>query len=224
MKLYTYIFLLLMNAQCTRIGMADSCLASCKRTSNSCFTASILTSNMIYSNQSGASQTAIIKETEPNGNFSDAYKSSNFLGSNSISVKITISGAMSSDSDIDIIEASIGGSAFKDYRFSMTGNAGCELFYSSQSFLYSSTASALDSSWNSAGSMNAPIIFPYKENQSYSIYIICKGTSGSTYSVSKEDFNSGSSANSAFLNNEAYNMCHSSEKRCFAKCDRGNIF
>lgn len=137
MKLYTYIFLLLMNAQCTRIGMADSCLASCKRTSNSCFTASILTSNMIYSNQSGASQTAIIKETEPNGNFSDAYKSSNFLGSNSISVKIIMSGAMSSDSDIDIIEASIGGSAFKDYRFSMTGNAGCELFYSSQSFLYS---------------------------------------------------------------------------------------
>ncbi|HMV78162.1 MAG TPA: hypothetical protein PKA14_09545 [Leptospiraceae bacterium] len=91
-------------------------------------------------------------------------------------------------------------------------------------FFTASTASALDSSWNSAGSMNAPIIFPYKENQSYSIYIICKGTSGSTYSVSKEDFNSGSSANSAFLNNEAYNMCHSSEKRCFAKCDRGNIF
>lgn len=224
MKLFSLTILLFLSVQCTKLGLADSCLAKCRRVNNGCFTKNILTNSIIFYNPLAVGYVSSAQETEPNGNFNDANQNYNYLSIGSNTIRRSVTGVISSDSDIDIITSSTGGAPFKGDLYSKTGTAGCELFYSAQNNLFSSTASVPDSSWKNSSLNGASVIFPYKESQSYSVYIICKGTAGSTYSISDEPYDPGALLGPAYINKETYNICHSSNRHCTARCDRGDLF
>ncbi len=219
---------------CNRIGVSQSCLSKCSSQNKAClainYASNSSLTNSLSSSSSSSSNSATKTETEPNDTFVTAFENGNAFGVGSSVSKYIYEGKVSSATDIDIISSSTSSSSFKGVSFTQSAASlslvNCELFYGTNS-MSSLDSSLPTSSYVSAGKMNPSYIFPYQKDIFYRVYIICKGTANSSYSVTAEVYDPSVSpavAVGATINSTSYANCVSSEKACQKNCNSKGLF
>lgn len=221
---------------CNRIGVSQSCLSKCSSQNKAClainYASNSTLTNSLSSSSSSSSSSATKTEKEPNDTFYNAAHNFNSLSVDSSSYKTIFNATISSNTDIDIISTSTNSVSFKGISFTQNSNltsVNCELIFgSSGSTLGDSNTSVIpDTGFKSAGKLNPTYAFPYVKDLYYEIYIICKGTANSSYSVTAEVYDPGVSpavSVGAAVNSTSYANCVSSEKACQKNCNSKGLF
>ncbi|HNI97170.1 MAG TPA: hypothetical protein PKN56_12780 [Leptospiraceae bacterium] len=219
---------------CNRIGVSQSCLSKCSSQNKAClainYASNTSLTNSLSSSSSSSSSSATKTEVEPNDTFYNSNQNFNAFGEGSSTTKSTFNGTINSSNDIDILPTGTTDANFKGTIFTQNNNltsVNCELFYGGSSTLDYSNTSVPDSGFKSAGKLNPSYTFPYVKDLHYAIYIICKGTANTSYSVTAEIYDPGVSpavAVGATINSTSYANCVSSEKAYQKNCNSKGLF
>lgn len=219
---------------CNRIGVSQSCLSKCSSQNKAClainYASNSTLTNSLSSSSSSSSSSATKTETEPNDTFYNSNQNLNSFGVTTDAPKLVFNGTISTANDIDILPTGTTQSNFKGTSFTQTGGlstVSCELFYGKSDSVFLNNTSTPDSSFTSAGKLNPSYTFPYVKDLHYTIYIICKGTANSSYSVTAEIYDPGVSpavSVGAAVNSTSYANCVSSEKACQKNCNSKGLF
>ncbi len=219
---------------CNRIGVSQSCLSKCSSQNKAClainYASNTSLTNSLSSSSSSSSSSATKTETEPNDTFYNSNQNFNAFGVGSTTTKSTFYGTINSSNDIDILPTGTTDANFRGTIFTQNNNltsVNCELFYGGSSTLDYSNTSVPDSGYKSAGKLNPSYTFPYVKDLHYTIYIICKGTANSSYSITAENYDPSVSpavSVGAAVNSTSYANCVSSEKACQKNCNSKGLF
>jgi hypothetical protein len=215
-----------------------NCSHQCKNSTRDCLIKAQVYNQPFTSSSSSSSNTTTTStssspstnsELEPNDTFfSSAHSLStndNAIASDSKNSYLK-NASMASNSDIDIFRVSIANSSFTITQKSGIGSVTCNLYYQSSNTIYTQSTSVPDSTFTSLGTLNTPYSFNYKGSTDGFFYIICTGTSGTSYSIQTDPIQSSSSSSNSLLsttniiNFSSLQSCAGTHSACMNKCSK----
>ena len=238
--LYVPLILLLLLNQCSQL---KDCGGKCKDATRDCLIKAYAYSAPLTqsissgsTSTSGAGKFTSSPEAEPNDTFATSYNSAmsdfvnNTYNSNSLGASNTDSylktATISSTSDIDIFFAYLDTTniSISIVQKSGIGNVICKLYSRSDTTTYKATTSVPDSTFTLLGTLDKTYSYAARANVPIAFFAICTGTSGSSYSIQVDPYNTSSSSNSLvsspinIFNYSTFASCAGADASCRKTC------
>lgn len=237
--LSTLIVPLVLFTQCSQI---KNCGGKCKNATNECLIKAYAYSAPFTLSSSGSTSTSSAgkftssPEAEPNDTFatSNASTMSDFINntfnSNGLGASNTDSylktATISSTSDIDIFFAYLATTniSISIVQKSGIGNVICKLYSRDDATTYKATTSVPDSTFTLLGTLDKMYSYAARANIPIAFFAICTGTTGSSYSIQVEPYNTSSSSNSLatgpinIFNYSTFASCAGADASCRKTC------